>query len=186
MPDIKMKIFAETERLILRELLPSDDEGMFELDADPDVHIYLGNKPVERIEQSREIIEMVRQQYIDNGIGRWAVVEKNTARFLGWAGLKLMKTPTNGRVNFYDLGYRFIKRYWGRGFATEAAKASVEYGFDRLKLESICATADVNNTASRKVLEKAGLKCINIFIEDGYEMGWYELPASTWLNERSK
>src|SRR5688572_11277934 len=123
-----MKIFAETERLILRELLPSDDKGMFELDSDPDVHTYLGTKPLEHIEQSREVIEMVRKQYIDNGIGRWAMIERSTGEFVGWAGLKLVKTETNGRINFYDVGYRLIKRYWGKGFASEAAIASVNYG----------------------------------------------------------
>ncbi len=68
-----MKIFAETERLILREILPEDDKGMFELDSDQDVHKYLGDNTVENIEQSRLIIANIRQQYAINGIGRWAI-----------------------------------------------------------------------------------------------------------------
>jgi ribosomal-protein-alanine N-acetyltransferase len=78
-----MEPIIETKRLILRELLPVDDIGMFELDSDKAVHKYLGNKPVNTIEESRKIIEAIRQQYEDNGIGRWAVVEKSTGKFLG-------------------------------------------------------------------------------------------------------
>ena len=73
-----MKIFAETERLILRELLKSDADGMFELDSDPLVHQYLGNKTISNINQSIELIDFVRQQYIDHGIGRWAIIDKST------------------------------------------------------------------------------------------------------------
>ncbi|WP_293308745.1 GNAT family N-acetyltransferase, partial [Pedobacter sp. UBA5917] len=102
-----MKIFAETERLILRELLPEDAAGMFEMDGDPEVHIFLGNKPVQSIEQSKADIEFIRKQYIDNGIGRWAVIEKETNSFIGWAGLKFIKEMNNNHSNYYDLGYRF-------------------------------------------------------------------------------
>ncbi|MCY1487117.1 hypothetical protein D3C87_204390 [compost metagenome] len=65
-----MRTSIETERLLLRELLPTDDVGMFELDSNPQVHIYLGNKPVTSIEQVREAIANIRQQYLENGIGR--------------------------------------------------------------------------------------------------------------------
>ena len=85
-----MKIFAETERLILREILPTDVEGMYQLDADPEVHKYLGNKPVTNREQTVEVINFIRQQYIDNGIGRWIIIDKKSNEFLGWTGLKLV------------------------------------------------------------------------------------------------
>ncbi len=81
-----MKIFAETDRLILRELLPTDVAGMFEMDSDPEVHRYLGNKPYSAIEESQANIEFIRRQYIENGIGRWATIEKETNNFVGWAG----------------------------------------------------------------------------------------------------
>jgi ribosomal-protein-alanine N-acetyltransferase len=71
-----MKIFAETERLILREIVPSDLDGMFELDSDPEVHQYLGNKTVSDKNQIAQTINFVRQQYTDRGIGRWAIIDK--------------------------------------------------------------------------------------------------------------
>ena len=172
---ISMKIFAETERLILREIVQSDENGFFELDSDPEVHRYLGNKPVESIEEVRAVIKFIRQQYIDNGIGRWAVIEKNTNSFIGWAGLKLVKESINNHTDFYDIGYRLQKKFWGKGFATEAAKAAIDYGFNQLKLNEIFALADINNHASRKVLEKAGLKYIETFEYEGMPHNWFKI-----------
>jgi len=169
-----MKIFAETERLLLREFLPTDAHGMFELDSDPEVHRYLGNKPVQSIEQSQEMIAFIRQQYLDNGIGRWAVIEKATSEFIGWAGLKLVREPINYHVDFYDVGYRFIRHYWGQGYATEAAQASVEYGFQVLHLPMLYAIADMRNLASRAVLAKVGLHHAGIFNYDSVPTAWLE------------
>jgi len=169
-----MKTSIETERLLLRELLPTDDAGMFELDSNPEVHIYLGNKPVKSIEESREMIANIRQQYLENGIGRWAVILKETGEFIGWSGLKLEKN-VNGYETFYDLGYRFIQKHWGKGYAFETAKAFVDFGFNEMKLSVINAYADFDNLNSRKVLEKIGMKFVNSFELDGTEEVWYEL-----------
>jgi len=181
-----MKIYAKTERLILRELLPSDEAGMFELDSDPEVHRYLGNNPVTDIEQIREVINFVRQQYIANGIARWAVIEKSTNNFIGWSGLKLVKEERNNHPQYYDIGYRFIKKYWGLGYATESAKAALDYGFEVLNLTEIIGTADVENSASRKVLEKIGLKYIEKFMYDDIECDWLCITRAEWEIMKNK
>lgn len=170
-----MEIIIETERLILREILPTDRYGLFAVDSDPDVNIYLGNKPTQKIEQTDDIINFIRQQYIDNGIGRWAIIEKSTNNFIGWSGLKFIKEFTNNHINYYDLGYRLNKKYWGKGIATEAAKASLNYGFQHLKLDKIHAIADSRNKASKNVIEKLGLKYINTFENDGVNHDWFEI-----------
>jgi ribosomal-protein-alanine N-acetyltransferase len=170
-----MQIFTETDRLILREVLPTDAPGMFELDSDPEVHRYLGNKPIKTLEEAVAGIAFIRQQYLDYGIGRWAVIEKATGEFTGWAGLKFMTETRNGHSNFYDVGYRFIKRYWGKGYATEAAIASVNYGFDVLKLEELFGMADVENIGSNRALQKAGLKYVEDFEHAGILHSWYRL-----------
>ncbi|MET6997074.1 GNAT family N-acetyltransferase [Chitinophaga defluvii] len=162
-----MEIFAATPRLILREIIPADEKGMFTLDADPEVHKYLGNQPVTSMEEVRSVIQFIRRQYVDNGIGRWAVIEKDTNLFLGWAGLKLITTPIHNRVNYYDLGYRLIKSCWGKGYATEAARAVRDYGFNRMGLPVIYGMTEVGNTGSRRVLEKTGLKYIESFEYEG-------------------
>jgi len=173
-----MKIFAETERLFLRELVPADAEGMFEMDGDPEVQLYLGNSPVKSIAQSIADIEFIRKQYAENGIGRWAVIEKATGNFVGWSGLKLMKETNNNHNNYYDLGYRFSKLYWGKGYATETAIAARDYGFDILKLDKIIGIADIDNLGSIHVLEKTGLKRVNIFDYHGIKHHWMKIEKS--------
>lgn len=171
----QMKIFAETERFILRELLLSDDTGIFELDSSNDVHRYLGKNPIKNIEEARKVIGFIRQQYVDNGIGRWAIIEKNTNEFVGWTGLKFVREKINNHSDFYDLGYRLIPKFWGRGIATETAKASVDYGFNKLKLNRIYGMADINNKASINVLQKAGLEFIETFDYEEVECAWLSI-----------
>jgi len=186
-----MDIHIETERLLIRELQSSDDQGMFELDSDAEVMRYIGRKPVESIEESREVIAFVRQQYEANGIGRWAVIEKETGDFLGWVGFKLIQELTNNHINFYDFGYRFVRRSWGRGFATEASIASLHFGKKELKLPDIYAMTDVNNGASRHILEKLGFQLLETFrfernpgwrTDDDLEATWYKLADGLYAS----
>jgi [ribosomal protein S5]-alanine N-acetyltransferase len=165
----------QTPRLLLRELIPSDDKGMFELDANPEVHTYVGKNPITTIQQARDAIAFIRQQYIDNCIGRWAVLDKETNAFMGWAGLKLYKTEANGHSNFYELGYRFIQKYWSKGYATEAAKAMIDYGFIEIGLTEIYAMTDIENKASRHVLEKCGMSYIEDFDLEGQACAWFKI-----------
>lgn len=169
----------ETERLYFREIDICDEEAMFEMDSNPEVHTYLGNQPVTSRDQIRDAIAMLREQYKANGTARMAVILKETGEFVGWAGLKLVTFEFNGHTGYHDLGYRFQKKHWGKGYATECAKAFVDHGFNTMQLDKICAYADAGNENSRKVLEKAGLSYIGTFDDDGVESVWYEI-----VNER--
>lgn len=170
-----MKIIIDTPRLVLRELVPEDDTGIFELDSDPEVHTFLGKNPITHIQQAKDVIQFIRNQYIENGTGRLAVIEKQTGAFIGWSGLKLMREETNGHINHYDLGYRFIRKHWGKGYATETAKALVEHGFNTMGLYRINAMADAGNKASRHVLEKVGLSVKGQFMYEGQLHDWFEI-----------
>lgn len=182
-----MKIFAETQRLILREVLPADLDGFYELDSDPEVHRYLGNNPVKDKEKLRDIITFIRQQYAENGIGRWAIIDKSTHSFIGWTGLKLVRETVNNHTNHYDLGYRLIRKYWGQGIATEAAIASLKYGFEKLNLQEIYAAAHVDNTASNRILQKAGFTFIETFRYEQEINNWYKIAIGEWpRNANSK
>jgi len=155
----------ETERLILREVLATDVAGMFELDSNPEVHKYLGNKPITKKEQAVKAIEHLQQQYKERGIARWAVVHKETNEFMGWSGIKYLTEPEqeNGFYNVYELGYRFIPKFWGKGYATEAAKAWVDFMFNTTDVKSLCAIADIPNKGSVNVLQKVGFKIMSKF-----------------------
>ena len=170
-----MEIFIETERLLLREILPTDVDGLFELDADAEVHRYLGNNPIKTKDQAIEIIHFIRQQYIDHGIGRWAVIDKKTNSFLGWAGLKWITEQINDHINYLDLGYRLIKSCWGQGIATEAATASLAYAFNKLHAPEVYAITDCDNTGSNRVLTKVGLKFIETFVHQDLKHNWYSI-----------
>jgi len=166
-----------TERLLLRPLQLEDAPGMWELDTDPAVHHYLcgigGPRPAS-LADSEATIRFIQAQYAANGIGRWAVTLSSNSEFMGWAGLKLVAGPVNDQHDFYDLGYRFIPRYWGQGYGYEAALAWLRAGFDTLKIPRICAYPDVNNAGSRRILAKIGLQEGNVFEEGGTTCVWYE------------
>ncbi len=184
-----MKVFAETERLILREILPTDIEGMFELDSNPIVHKHLGKKPVKSREASKKIIESIREQYEVRGIGRWAAIEKSSGDFMGWSGLKFntdKKDELNGKRNFYDIGYRFIPRFWGKGYATESSLITLDFGFKELNLELIVGAAEIENIASNKVLQKIGLNYIEDFDFEGTRASWYELQKEEYKAIQNK
>lgn len=178
-----MKIFIETERLLLREIVETDAAGFFELDSDPAVHRYLGNKPVKTLEECQRIIQHVRKQYVENGIGRWAIVDKITQDFIGWSGLKYEKNLREG-IYYYDLGYRLKKKYWGKGIATETAKAALRYGFQQLNLPEICAAAHLENIASNTILKKIGLAFVETFEYEGAVHNWYKLDKPSWEKAR--
>ena len=172
------KIFVETPRLILREIISEDLDRIFLLDSYPDVMRYIGVEPVQTIEESVETINKIRKQYQENGIGRWAVVEKESNLLIGWSGLKLLTEPINGFKNVYELGYRFLLEFWGKGYATEAGKAVLDYGFNKMNLDTIYACADIENLDSNKILkDKLGFESQGTFVDplDNATCFWYQL-----------
>jgi [ribosomal protein S5]-alanine N-acetyltransferase len=176
-------MMIETERLILREMLPTDDEALFEMDSNPEVHKYLGQNPVTDIEQVRSYIAAIRKQYVDHGIGRWTAVEKSSGNIVGWAGLKFITEVENNRTRFHDIGYRLNQKYWGKGYATESAKAALRYGFEMLQLAEIIGSANVNNTQSRRALEKCGLTFVEQFYWKDIHCDWLRITREEWLTK---
>ena len=146
-----MEIILETERLFLREFVSSDGFHFFHLNNDLEVMQFTGDKAFNSMDEAQEFIDGY-DDYRKNGFGRWAVCLKTTNLFVGWCGLKLDK-----KTNEVDIGYRFYKKYWGEGFATEAAKGCIDYGFSTLNLKMIVGRSYVKNKASIKVLEKCNL-----------------------------
>ena len=166
-----------TPRLLMRPIEADDAPGMFLLDSDPLVHRYLGGiggAVVRELNQSVATIDFIQNQYRENGLGRWAVLHRETGEFMGWAGLKLVTDEVNGRRDFYDLGYRFRPEFWGQGYGYEAAQAWYNRGFEELQLPALCAYADVENLASCRILEKIGLQRGNVFMEGGTRCRWFE------------
>ncbi len=165
-----MNVVIETERLFLRTFTGFDTELVYELNADPDVTQYT-HDPVKDIIHAAEILEkVILPQYTLYNHGRWAVHSKSTLQFLGWCGLKYRP-----ELNETDLGFRFKKETWGKGYATEAALASIKYGFERVGLKQITGRAEIENIASWKVLEKCNMIYVGIQQVDGYPVKTYEI-----------
>ena len=173
-----MNLILETDRLILREFLLSDAEAFFAMDSNPNVHQYLWNKPVQKIEETFEVIEFVRKQYMDNGIGRFAMISKETNEFIGWAGLKFNTEMVNNKVNFYDIGYRLDEKFWGKGYASEASFAWLNYAFETMKIKTLEAAAHSYNVASNRILQKIGMQMTETYLEDGVSWNWYVIENS--------
>jgi len=144
-------IILSTPRLYLREFTIGDAQLLIDLNSTIDVTRYTGDGPVKDLEEAKRILtEIIFPQY-KNKIGRWAVHLKDTNEFIGWCGLKYI--ADNNEV---DLGYRFFKQYWGKGYATESAKAVLDYGINTMHLKNIVAQAAKANTASLNVIKKLG------------------------------
>ncbi|MGU3376061.1 GNAT family N-acetyltransferase [Chryseobacterium sp. M5A1_1a] len=178
-------MILETERLILRKLENEDAERMFLMDSDPEVMKYL-ETPVTTVEESRNGLRMIQKQYEENGVGRLAVVEKESGLMIGWCGLKLLKKPVNGHIDTLDLGYRFIPEFWGKGYAWEAAIVTLEYGFNELNTEMIYAYADCGNTGSNHILTKLGFENTGAFEDDGVMCFWYALKREKYIVANGK
>lgn len=180
-----MKPILETERLWLRELSLDDAPVMFELDSDPEVVRYLGRAPLASVDESRQrIAERMLEDYARHGFGRWAMLLKAASpsgpdgnepggAFVGVAGLKWLP-----ELNEVDIGYGLLPRYWGRGLATEAARAALEYGFRSLGLSRIIGLVDAPHRASIRVLEKCGLVYEQVVEYRGQEVLQYAIAAN--------
>ncbi|HAZ43701.1 MAG TPA: N-acetyltransferase [Cyanobacteria bacterium UBA11371] len=167
------KVFLETERLILRQFTESDAENLFELDSDREVirfanlGIIKGGEPTDTDRETIRNKTLPRllayyQKY--EGYGFWAAIEKFSHEFIGWFQFRpALDSPFNVTSGLYDnkdieLGYRLRKVSWGKGYATEGAKALVVKGFSELGTQRVVSSALAANGASSRVMEKAGLK----------------------------
>lgn len=147
-----MPMRLETERLILRPMNAGDIKDIFEMRRDEDVMRYI-REPVLSREETENWINLVSSRWAKDEIGFCSVIEKQSGKFAGWCGLWELKE--NAEI---EVGYAVAKDFWGRGFASESAQAFLEYGFKKLNLEKIVAVARPENTASRRVMEKIGMK----------------------------
>ncbi len=191
-----MKIFLETERLILRQLTEDDADNLFELDSDPEVVRFTpdAGKPKDYTVIQTQIIPKFFAYYEQyNGYGVWAAIEKSSQAFIGWFFFRpvvqaLYFDPALANESDVEIGYRLRKAAWGKGYATEGSKALILKGFSQLGTQRVVAVALAANLASIRVLEKAGLKLENRFVYEGLgqEIVIYALNRTDWFTANSK
>lgn len=169
-----MKTVLETERLMLKFPDLSDLDDLIALRSDPDVMKFIGEGETQTQKQVERFLSIAIPYQEKYGTGFFSVFEKESGDFVGQAGLF--------HIGFYEeqpdieLGYRLHKKYWGKGYATELAKALVQWGFEHLTVSKFVAGAEPENIASQKVLIKAGFDFKGkVKWWDGSELFYYEI-----------
>jgi [ribosomal protein S5]-alanine N-acetyltransferase len=147
---------VETDRLRLRSLEVDDAEPLFEIDVDAETMRYVGRtgRPIVDLEATRRAITAIRRHELHHGFALWALDEPGGEAIVGVAGLAWVE----GHGPEVEAAYILRRDRWGRGYATEALRSVLEIGHEQLGLERIVALAYVENDASRRVMEKAGMR----------------------------
>jgi RimJ/RimL family protein N-acetyltransferase len=190
-----MRLFLETERLVLRRFAESDLGNLQDLHGDPEVMRFInGGRPAAREAIRDETLPRFLRAYERfEGFGVWAAIEKSTGEFVGW--FEFYPREEEGEVEVdpeeVELGYRLRRSAWGKGYATEGSRALIRKGFTELGVRRVVAETMAVNAASRRVMEKAGLKYVRTFHQqwperiEGDEHGdvEYALTKAEWGDE---
>jgi [ribosomal protein S5]-alanine N-acetyltransferase len=182
-----MQILLETERLVLRQFTENDVDNLLELNSDPDVVRFTADQQTDRsVIQTQTLPKWLKYYEEYDGYGIWAVVERASQAFIGWFIFRPAVhapyfDPALANPDDIELEYRLRKVAWGKGYATEGAKALIAKGFSELGTQRIVAPALAANVASIRVLEKSGLKLGKKFIDEklGLEVVLYTLSKVT-------
>ena len=182
-----MRVFLETERLLLRRFTESDVANLHDLHGDPEVMRFVnGGRPVPRdVIREQTLPRFLRAYERFEGFGVWAAIERSTGEFVGWFEFYPRKDAVPEEV---ELGYRLRRSAGGKGYATEGSRALIRKGFTELGVQRVVAETMTVNAASRRVMEKAGLKYVRTFHQEwperieGDELGdvEYALTKSAW------
>lgn len=149
----------ETPRLIMRPFEAADAEEAFAWFGDPEVMRYLPTGPDPTLERTRARLAGYLAHQAANGFSKWVVVDRASGRLIGDAGLlRLDPQAVQGRQGWIDLGFRFLPDFWGKGLATEAAKAWVDAALARFRLSRLVTIVHPDNGASLRVVQKVGFR----------------------------
>ncbi len=167
----------ETARLRLYPPRIEDLEARLAMDRDPEVMRFIQPVPedaeAQRSEIRNRILQPPRSAY-------WHVEERVAPGFIGWCGVFPLQDS-----GLMEIGYRFARRAWGRGLATEAATAALDHGFRKLELDLIVAVSHPDNAASHRVLHKIGLRAAGTARHYGRELAFFELRRGAYSTEKT-
>jgi [ribosomal protein S5]-alanine N-acetyltransferase len=151
---LDMSIFLETERLVLHTPALSDLDNMYALESDPEVMEFIGG-PYNKIKILHTLKTAIQHQE-KHQFGFGPVYEKGSGEFVGTGGLVFLNYDDNQAD--IEIGYALGKKSWGKGYATELSKALIQWGFQHLAVNNLCAVTHPDNVRSRRVLEKSGME----------------------------
>jgi len=148
-----VNFLLETKRLYIRLFKHEDAEALHKIFGDPEVMKRIPSGPSPSIEVTQQRLENIMKLQKEHGLSLWALIEKETGVLIGNCGLY----PVEGRGPEIELSYDIARAFWNKGYATEAARECLRYGFESLKLNRIIAITDPDHFASRRVMEKIGM-----------------------------
>jgi RimJ/RimL family protein N-acetyltransferase len=161
----------DTERLTLRRFVPTDWEAVNAFLSDPETTRYMHFASYTRADRKRWFDWCLENnENTDSDACNWAIVLRETHEVIGWLGIgSTDHPPTPGERDF---GYALDRRYWNRGYMTEALYAVLRYEFEQLDAQCISATCETANIGSARVMEKVGMKWEGTFYDADFEGNW--------------
>jgi ribosomal-protein-alanine N-acetyltransferase len=165
-------MMIQTNRLTIRSFLESDIPEYATIVADPEVTRFLGDGSPHSYEQATAYIYDCIRSEAKDGIARYAVTLTDTGELIGFCGFKRI-------CDYIDFGWRYARRAWGNGYATEAAAAVLDHGVDTMKLSSIVAESALENAGSVRVMEKIGMQFESFGKVRGRKTVCYGQPSGT-------
>ena len=175
----------ETERLMLRPFEVVDAPSLHIMNSDLEVLKYTGDTASKSIADAEDyVMDYITNpegQHLKYQMGRLAVIDKTNNEFLGFCGIK-----THEASQITDIGYRFMRKHWGKGYATEASLAALKLGFETHQKNQIIAHVHEYNYGSQRVAEKLGFTLDHRFLWDGELPGrYYKLTRDAYYNQRN-
>jgi RimJ/RimL family protein N-acetyltransferase len=170
----------ETERLRLRLFTPADLDRMCDITSDPEVMRYIGyGHPLAR-EETLTNLNLIMNAFHRRGYGRWALERRDTGVLIGYCGL----SSGNPDVGI-ELAYMLAREEWDKGFALEAGRASLRYGFETLGVGSVAGLTLHGNQRSCKVLERLGMKFVRHARYYNFSCLHYAIACADWRADDS-
>ncbi|MTI31033.1 GNAT family N-acetyltransferase [Xanthovirga aplysinae] len=176
-----MNKLLESERLFCRKLTIDDLEWIYQQGQDPEVVRYIyGGKILTKNEEKERLEERLSYYNLYPGLGVFALHERESGAIIGVCNLNHSK-----EFEEIQIGYRLQKKSWGKGFATEISRALLAYGFEKMKLKRIIGIVETPNIASKRVLEKVGLKREKVVSLLTYDLDYYAIEVEGWNAQKS-
>jgi RimJ/RimL family protein N-acetyltransferase len=165
--------WLETPRLRMRPYAAEDFENFYFLGSDPEVMRYISNGVPRTRAEAAEVFPKLTDHWQEHGFGVWVLEDRETGQYLGRCGLRHL--PEIGEI---ELLYTLMQHAWGRGIGTEAARESLRYGFEVLRLKRTIAIAEPANRASWRIMEKLGMKLEKQAPYKGVDVVWYAIERN--------
>ena len=166
---------VQTPRLNLRLLESTDADVLHRINQIDGVLRYFPTTTAPPLEKVRRFIASQEEHWDRHRYGNWGIVPKGESQIIGWVGLQFLP-----ELNETEVGYLLDAGFWRKGYATEAARASIQYGFEHCALEQIIALVHPENIASRRVIEKCGMTYEETIHLWGIDLMRHRLDANHW------